>query len=54
MIAITFEPRIFSLIPTFILFTMLSAYCWYLTSAFKGLVAHARAVTDTHTHTREY
>jgi len=33
-----------------ILFPMLSAFCRYLTLAFKGLVAPARAVTDTHTH----
>jgi len=34
-----------------ILFPMLSAFCRYLTWAFKGLVAPARAVIDTHTQT---
>ena len=48
---ITFEPRIFSLIPTLILFLVSSAFCWYLTLAFKAFIALARAVTDTHTNT---
>jgi len=46
---ITFEPRIFSLIPTLILFLVSSAFCWYLTLAFKAFVALARVVTDTQT-----
>jgi len=45
------ELRIFSSIPTLILFTALSAFRWYLTVAFKAFVALARAVTDTQTHT---
>ena len=52
---ITFEVRIFCSIPTLILFPALSAFCLYLTLAFKEFVALARAVTDrqtdTHTHT---
>jgi len=46
---INFEPRIFSLIPTLILFLVSSAFCWYLTLAFKAFVALARVVTDTQT-----
>jgi len=34
-----------------ILFPMSSAFCQYLTLAFKGLVAPARVGTDTHTQT---
>ena len=44
---INFEPRTFSSIPTLILFPASSAFCWYLTLAFKAFVALARAVTDT-------
>jgi len=35
----------------FILFPTSSAFCWYLTLAFKEHVALNRAVTDTHTDT---
>ena len=31
-----------------------SAFCWYLSLAFKGLTALARAVLDTHTHTHTH
>ena len=48
---ITFEPRIFSSTPTLLLFPASSAFCWYLTLAFKAFVVLARAVTDTQTHT---
>ena len=35
-------------------FPTLSAYCWYLTLAFKAFIALARAVTDTHTRTHTH
>ena len=48
---ITYELRTFSSIPMLISFPTLSAFSWYLTLAFKGLIVPARVVTDTQTHT---
>jgi len=47
---ITFELRSFSSISMLILFPVSSAFCWYLTLAFRAFIALARAVTDTQTH----
>ena len=49
---ITFEPTIFSWIPTIILFPMSSTFCWYLTLPFKGLTVLITVVTVTQTHTQ--
>ena len=38
----------------FILSPTSSTFCWYLTLAFKGLVAPTRVVTDTHRHTQTH
>ena len=48
---ITFELRCFSPIPTLVLILVTSAFFWYLSWARRVLVAPARAVADTHTHT---